>query len=216
MTGDVQIFVLAKAPVPGHVKTRLSPPFSLAEAARLARAALADTLVAVAGASASRRVLVIDGPVSEVPPLEGFEIIPQRGTGLAERLAAAFEDAGAPALLIAMDTPQVTPELLERSSRTLMETSVDCVIGPTHDGGYWGIGMKEVRTEAFLDVPMSTPKTFLAQRDRLVNRGLRIRSLPRLRDVDEFHDAWVVAAEKPGTNFAYALAEITARAGVIA
>jgi uncharacterized protein len=213
MTSGVQILVLAKAPLPGRAKTRLSPPLTLAEAAQLARAALKDTLAAVMGVRAERRVLVLDGP----PPalsLEGFEVIAQRGVGLAERIAAAFEDAGAPALLIGMDTPQVTAELLEHSCLVLMDPSVDAVIGPTEDGGYWGIGMKELRLDVFTNVPMSTSATLRAQRERLASEGLRVGSLPRLRDVDEFDDAWAVAAEKPGSDFAYSLAEVTARIGV--
>ena len=213
MTPVIGILVLAKAPLPGRAKTRLSPPLTLAEAARLAHAALKDTLAAVAGAGATRRVLVLDGPIPAVS-LDGFEVVPQRGAGLAERLAAAFEDAGTPALLIGMDTPQVTPELLERSCRILLDPAVDAVIGPTEDGGYWGIGMNEVTSGVFTNVPMSTPTTLRAQRERLAAAGLRVRSLPRLRDVDDFDDAWAVALESPGSDFAYALAETTARMGV--
>jgi rSAM/selenodomain-associated transferase 1 len=213
MIADVQILVLAKAPEPGHAKTRLSPPLTLAEAAHLAGAALKDTLAAVACTRAGRRALVLDGPITNMP-LDGFDVIPQRGDGLAARIAAAFEDAGAPALLIAMDTPQITPDLLERSCSLLLDPAVDAVIGPAHDGGYWGIGMKEVRPDVFLDVPMSTSTTLRAQRERLAIEGLRCRSLPMLRDVDEFQDAWAVAAAKPGSDFAYALAEVTARSGI--
>jgi uncharacterized protein len=212
MIAGVQILVLAKAPLPGHAKTRLSPPLTPVAAARLARAALDDTLAAVAGTGVGRRVLVLDRPHPGLAP-DGFEVMPQRGTGLAQRLAAAFEDAGTPSLLIAMDTPQITPDLLERSCRLLLEPDTDAVIGPTDDGGYWGIGLMELRPEVFDGVPMSAPDTLRVQRDRLARKGLRCRSLPRMRDVDDLSDAWAVAAERPGTSFAYALAEITARTG---
>ena len=75
----------------------------------------------VARTPATRRVLVFDGDGERwLPP--GFELIPQRGDGLAERLAAAFEDVGEPALLVGMDTPQLTPELLRRGDRALRAT----------------------------------------------------------------------------------------------
>jgi glycosyltransferase A (GT-A) superfamily protein (DUF2064 family) len=100
------LLVIAKAPVAGRVRTRLCPPCSPAEAAELAAAARADTLAAVsAAAGAARRVLVLEGTGGDwVPP--GFDIVRQRGDGLAERLAAAFADAGGPSLLVGMDTPQ--------------------------------------------------------------------------------------------------------------
>ena len=94
------LLVIAKAPVAGRVKTRLTPPCSPADAAGLAAAALADTLAAVARSRrAARRVLVLDGEPGPWIP-RGFDVLPQRGDGLAARLAAAFCDVGGPALLI--------------------------------------------------------------------------------------------------------------------
>ena len=102
------IAVIAKAPVAGRSKTRLTPPCTPEQAAALASAALADTLAAVAATPGARRVLVLDGaPGPWLRP--GFEVLAQRGAGLAERLAAAFADIGEPALVVGMDTPQLTP-----------------------------------------------------------------------------------------------------------
>ena len=56
-----QVVVIAKEPVPGRVKTRLTPPFTPEEAAALAEAALTDTLAAVAETTVARRVLALDG-----------------------------------------------------------------------------------------------------------------------------------------------------------
>ena len=85
--GCTELLVIAKEPVAGRVKTRLCPPFSPAEAAELAAASLADTLETLLALPARRRVLVLDGrPGDWVPP--GFEVVPQSGGGLDERLAA--------------------------------------------------------------------------------------------------------------------------------
>src|SRR5215475_12006380 len=73
-----QAVVIAKEPVPGRVKTRLTPPFTPAEAALLAEAALADTLAAVAAAPVSRHVLALDGVPGDWLPA-GFDVIPQCG-----------------------------------------------------------------------------------------------------------------------------------------
>src|SRR5690606_16843936 len=71
------LLVIAKAPVPGRVKTRLTPPFSPVEAAALAEAALCDTLDVVCATPAARRVLALEGePGPWLPP--GMEVVRQR------------------------------------------------------------------------------------------------------------------------------------------
>jgi rSAM/selenodomain-associated transferase 1 len=199
------LLVLAKAPRAGHSKTRLCPPCTPREAATLARAALSDTLDAALATPAARHVLVLDGAKGDWLPA-GFEVIPQRGEGLDERLAHAFADAGAPALLIGMDTPQVTSRDLGGALARLAEPGTDAVIGPAPDGGYWAIGLQVADPHAFLGVPMSTARTDRAQRARLHSLGLCVRTLPPLRDVDRIADARAVAALAPASRFARALA----------
>jgi uncharacterized protein len=198
--------VIAKEPIPGRVKTRLTPPLEPEQAAALARAALTDTLAAaVAARGAARRVIALDGEPGPWLP-SGFEVIPQRGDGLEERLAAAFEDVGEPAFLVGMDTPQVTPELLEAGLDAVL--AGDAVFGAAFDGGYWGIGLREADARAFDGVPMSQANTGAVQRARLAVLGMRTAILPPLRDVDTIEDARAVAREAPGGRFAVALAEV--------
>jgi rSAM/selenodomain-associated transferase 1 len=195
------LIVLAKAPLPGRVKTRLTPPLSPEQAAALAQAALEDTLEAAVESRAERLVLALDGEPGDWLPPE-FDVIAQRGDGQAERLAAAFDDVGGPALLIAMDTPQVTPELLDEG---LARLSDGAVIGPATDGGYWTIGLARPDARVFAGVPMSTRRTGAAQLARLAALGLVTHHLPPLRDVDTFEDARSVAALAPDGRFAAAL-----------
>ncbi|MFD9042052.1 TIGR04282 family arsenosugar biosynthesis glycosyltransferase [Streptomyces bottropensis] len=198
------LLVIAKEPRPGRVKTRLTPPFTPEEAAALAEAALADTLRAVASAPARRRVLVLDGTAGPwLPP--GFDVVPQCAGGLDERLAAAFAGCDGPALLIGMDTPQVTPDLL-----AVDFDGCDACFGPAEDGGFWALGLAEPDPELLRGVPMSTPATGAAQRERLVAAGLRVRDLPRLRDVDTAADAEAVAAVAPHGCFTAELARLRA------
>ncbi|MFF5480176.1 DUF2064 domain-containing protein [Streptomyces sp. NPDC012935] len=195
------LLVIAKEPRPGRVKTRLTPPFTPEEAAVLAEAALVDTLDAVARTPARRRVLVLDGtPGPWVPP--GFDVVRQCAGGLDERLAEAFAGCDGPALLIGMDTPQVTPELL-----TVDWSGCDAYFGLAEDGGFWALGMAEPDPARLRGVPMSTPQTGAAQRARLA--GLRVHDLPCLRDVDTAADAGLVAEAAPGGRFATALAHLT-------
>lgn len=198
------VMVLAKAPVAGRAKTRLCPPCDPEQAARLAEAALVDTLRAVAATLCRRRVLVLDGAPGRWLPA-GFEVVPQRGDGLDERLANAFADVGGGGLLIGMDTPQLTPARVTASLGALAACGVDAVLGPAVDGGWWGIGLRAPDPAVFLGVPMSTPYTGAAQRTRMRRLGLRTRALSPLRDVDDFDDAITVAREASRGLFAATL-----------
>jgi glycosyltransferase A (GT-A) superfamily protein (DUF2064 family) len=164
------LLVIAKEPVPGRVKTRLTPPCTPEQAARIAAAAIADTLAAVRAVERDvRRIVVLDGEPGPWIP-DGFEVIAQRGDGLAERLAAAFVDAGGPAFLVGMDTPQVTRELLDAGLDAVRDG--DAAFGAALDGGYWGIGLREPDERVFEDVPMSEDHTGAVQRARLAILGL--------------------------------------------
>jgi uncharacterized protein len=205
---NVTVIVLAKAPVAGRVKTRCCPPCTPAGAAELAAAALADTLCSVAKSSAARGVLVLEGSLAEGAPVvlpDRVEVLPQRGEGLDERLAGAFADAGGPALVVGMDTPQLTPALVDHACRTLLRPAVEAVLGPAADGGYWAIGLRRADPMVFLGVPMSRADTGWQQRRRLRHLGLRIGMLPTLRDVDTWDDALAVAASVPRSRFAAAV-----------
>lgn len=203
--------VIAKAPVPGRSKTRLTPPCTPEQAAALAEAALEDTLAAVAAAPAGRRVVVLDGAPGAWLP-DGFEVVPQRGDGLDERLAAAFQDAAADgtggAVLVGMDTPQVAPGDLVDAWSALHAPGTDAVLGHAPDGGYWAVGLRVQDPALFVGLPMSTAHTGRDQEARLRARGLAVGLLPELRDVDLIDDARAVAALAPGSRFAQALATI--------
>jgi rSAM/selenodomain-associated transferase 1 len=200
---------MARTPLPGGSKTRLCPPCTLEQAAALAEAALGDTLEAVVATRAARRVLALEGlPGGWIP--DGFDVIPQRGEGLGERLAAAFADTGAPALAIGMDTPQVTPGILNGALDTLSSSGIDSVVGPAEDGGYWAIGLREADSRIFDGVPMSTAATCEAQIKRLNRLGLTTSMLPHLRDVDYFEDARAVSARCAGSRFEQAFQQVLA------
>ena len=202
------LVVMAKAPVPGRVKTRLCPPLDAEQAATLAEAALADTLQAVAWTPAARRIVVLEGAPGPWLPA-GFEVIAQRGASLAQRLSNAVRDVGAPLLLLGMDTPQVTRAQLRAALDELAAARTDAVIGPTDDGGYWTIGLAAPDPRAFVGVPMSSPATAARQRARLEELGLRTTELPPLRDIDTYDDAVAVAVMAPWTRFAATLELLT-------
>lgn len=190
------IVVMAKTAVPGRVKTRLCPPFSPRQAAELAQAALLDTLDVVLTAPATRRVLALEGPPGPWVPA-GYEVHPQRGTTLDERIANAIAPISTPVLVIGMDTPQLTVHHL-----TVPWTDHDAWFGPAEDGGFWALGLREPDAALVLGVPMSRVDTGALQRARLEAAALTVGLLPSLRDVDTAADAETVAASAPGSRFA--------------
>lgn len=193
----------------------MCPPCTAAQAAALAEAALCDTLAAVAATPAARRVLVLVGePGAWLPP--AIEVVAQRGGGLAERLAFAFADAadGAPALLVGMDTPQLTPRLLELGLDAL-RNGARSVLGLAADGGYWAIGLQRPDPAVFAGVPMSSSRTGAAQYERLRRLGLDPAALPILRDVDRIADAMQVAALAPDGRFAVAVDAMTSELAAV-
>ncbi len=194
------LIVIAKAPVPGRVKTRLMPAVTAADAADLAAAALSDTLDVVDATPAHTRLLAFDG-VAEGWLRAGWAHCAQPRGGLDMRLAAAFGCAApGPALLVGMDTPQLTPALLAPFD----QSAFDACLGPTVDGGYWCLGLRDPSLAAALicGIPMSTSTTYAAQLDRLTSHGLRVQVLDELVDVDTAADARVVARLAPSTRFA--------------
>lgn len=223
MTGPVTTVVLAKAPVPGRVKTRLCPPATPELAAAIASAALLDTLDAAAGVAGDTVVALTGdraaavGAADLAAALDGLAVVTQRGEGLAARIAAAHADAaalhpGRPTLQVGMDTPQATAELLSHCADRLAEPGVDAVLGPATDGGWWVLGLRDPLAAAALHgVPMSTAETGDRTLDALRAAGLRVALTEPLTDVDTGAEAVAVAAQVPGSRFARAVAELRLR-----
>jgi len=190
---------MAKAPVPGRVKTRLCPPLSPTEAAEYAAAALADTLEAVAACAADDKVLALEGEPGAWLPA-GFRVVAQRGSSFNQRLAHAWDDAGGPGVQIGMDTPQVTSDLLDGALAQVRPARA--LLGPTPDGGWWALGLPAPDDRVFDGVPMSRYDTGIWQRARLTQLGYAVHDLESLVDVDHFDDAITVAADAAWTRAA--------------
>ncbi|WP_040339863.1 TIGR04282 family arsenosugar biosynthesis glycosyltransferase [Candidatus Blastococcus massiliensis] len=219
MTLATQVVVITKAPVPGRSKTRLTPPCTPEQAAGIAAAAVADTLDAVRAVPVAGRVVALDGEPGTLD-LAGFTVVPQVEGDLGVRLAAAFADAmagsGAPTLLIGMDTPQVTAELLVRCAERLEAGGPGtAVLGTAPDGGWWALGVHRAEGAAVLaDVPMSREDTAATTRAALEATGLVVLDLPELTDIDHFPDALAVAAQcPPGSRTARVVASVAAAVG---
>lgn len=206
-TGIRTLLVIAKRPVPGRVKTRLIGSCTAGQAAELAAAALADTLHALQDFPSADKVLLLDGdPAGLVPP--GWRVVPQAGDGLDQRLAAGFAAVpDGPAVLVGMDTPQLSAELL-----CFDPARYDACLGPAADGGFWSIGFREPHraVEFIPGVPMSTAVTGAEQHRRLLAGGMTVQPLALLTDVDTESSASSVAQAAPETRFALQWRQIRA------
>jgi glycosyltransferase A (GT-A) superfamily protein (DUF2064 family) len=216
MSARASVLVVAKAPVPGLAKTRLSPAVSPEQAADIAAAALLDTLDAVLATPDVLPVVALTGYLAAARRsaeiralLRLVVVVPQRGADFATRLVNAHADAarlgaGLPVFQIGMDTPQVTAGLLDECVEAARRH--DGVLGPATDGGWWALGLRDGnRAGPVGTVPMSRRDTGALTAAALARSGLRIARLPELSDVDDMETAREVAALVPGSRFAEAL-----------
>lgn len=181
--------VFARWPIPGQVKTRLSPALPPALACDLYRALLADTLAAAAAASVdSRRLYWADAPTLEVPfpGAEPFEPHVQHGADLGARLEDAF--AGMltrprdRAVVIGSDAPGVTAARIDKAFAAL--ELADVAVGPASDGGYWLIGLAAPAPALFRDVHWSTEHVLAQTLERAAAHRHAVSELMPLPDLD--------------------------------
>lgn len=201
------LIVIAKECLPGKAKTRLHPPYSLEQAARIAHASVLDTLHAVSGLAATRRILYFDG---DRPPAEAadYEVIQQVAGSLDQRLGDVFDQCEGPTVLVGMDTPQLTTTHLAPLFDE-WPNDTDASIGPAEDGGFWTLGLAEPDGDLIRGVPMSRDDTGMLQHQRLLEAGLRTTVLPMLRDIDTADDLDAVAQQIPSSRIAELLRTIS-------
>jgi hypothetical protein len=206
----VTVLVVAKAPEPGRAKTRLATTVGDRVAAEIAAAALLDTLDAVAAVPVAARVVALTGDLNNAANaaeirqrIESFTVIAQRGDDFADRLANAHVDSadGYPVLQIGMDTPQVTADLLANCARRLL--AAPAILGLADDGGWWVLGVTApAMAECLRTVPMSSPETGELTLKALRDKGIEVKPVPRLADIDVVDDVAAVRdACGPGTRF---------------
>ena len=188
--------VMAKAPRPGKVKTRLSPPLTLEQAAALNIAFLQDTAQNLAEACGHGlgAGIISYTPIGEEALFDGllplgFFLIPQRGESFGERLLNTAEDILAcgygSVCLIDSDSPTVPTAAFKQAIEALNQPGDRIVLGPSHDGGYYLIGLKRAHPEPFTNIAWSTPTVAAQTRDRCHEANLELIELPLWYDVDD-------------------------------
>src|SRR5256885_9168379 len=141
------LVIMAKAPRPGAVKTRLTPSLSHTAVTAFYCCLLDDTL-ALARSLSDVEVAIMcpDSDVNELAQLAGNEasVVAQKGEGLAAGLTSVFahfaEDHQRRIVAFNSDSPHLPRSVLDDAFETL--AAHDVVVGPTHDGGYYLVGAK--------------------------------------------------------------------------
>jgi rSAM/selenodomain-associated transferase 1 len=190
------LIIFAKEPAPGQVKTRLCPPLTPGEAARLAECFLADILAEMASLSGLPLALAFAPAGARkyfrtLTPKGAF-LFPQQGADLGERMARAFDWGFAQGftevLLRGSDTPDLPAGVVQEAREVLAAGPARVVLGPAHDGGYYLVGLRGPRPELFRNIAWSGPMVLNATLERARRLSLPVHLLPDWRDLDTFED----------------------------
>ncbi len=183
------LLVVAKRPAPGQTKTRLCPPLNSKQAADLYECFLCDTLTimrAVPNVTPKIVYLPQDAHNYFQKLAPDMDLVQQRGGSLGERLDNLLNDVlldGADmAVVINSDSPTLPTAYLVQAFEQLSAT--DVVLGPTLDGGYYLIGIKEPHPRLLREVEMSTPYVLRDTLDLARKSGVTVSLLPEWYDVD--------------------------------
>ena len=192
--GRCALAIMTKVPRAGRVKTRLSPPLSPAEAAALNICFLRDTAAAIAQAGEGAQGVGCYTPVGEeeayreIFPAE-FQLIPQREGSFGERLIGAMEDllavGFAAVCLVNSDSPTVPASTFSETVQLLLQPNEKVVLGPSDDGGYYLIGMKQLHRELFEEIDWSTERVLEQTKNQAAKARLTLHLLPSGFDVDD-------------------------------
>ena len=190
------VAIMAKAPQSGQVKTRLCPPLSYREAAELYRCFLLDKIAQVN--TLQRAAPVVSYSPDDSRPLfedltpPHFMLIPQHGDDLGARLLFTFDrlfrQGFTQVIVIDSDTPTLPTAYLEQALMLIAERVNDVVLGPTEDGGYYLIGLRQSHRELFEQMPWSTSQVFPETRRRSEQYGLTVACTEYWYDVDTPED----------------------------
>lgn len=195
-TGSCAIAVMAKASVPGRVKTRLIPLLSAEHAARLNTAFLQDVAGNLLQASATARIApyIAYGPAGaekffrdHVSQRVGLMecSFPDFGECLFHAITMMFDLGHFAACVLNADSPTLPTSYLIEAAHALAWPGDRAVLGPSTDGGYYFLGLKKAHRQLFEDIHWSTPSVAEQTRHHAALLGLEVLSLDPWYDVDD-------------------------------
>ena len=210
------VIVMAKRPVAGNTKTRLTPALSPQQAADMYERLLLDTLANVQARDDCTTIIAIDAAesadyfttiASSAPQLE------QIGDALGDRLntvlTAGLSEGYAAVFALSSDSPDLPASHLDDAFAALDRDDVDVVVGPTEDGGYYLIGWKQPWATMVTDVKMSTPDVLADTLAIASGLGAKVHLAPRWYDIDDPVDLDRLRTASTATRAPQSLAYLT-------
>jgi len=213
------LVVVAKQPERGKVKTRIALAVGDDRAVEMYRCALFDTL-ALAMSITDVAHFVTYAPATDdardyfeqVAP--AFELIPQQGATLGERLGGVFAhllQRYSPVVSVGSDSPDLPAAFLTQAVE-ILRGKADVVLGPADDGGYYLLGMQTMQPTLFESIHWSTEVVAEQTRQRAADARLQLVELPPWHDLDTVDDLQALVA--PGAPLLRAfIAECTRKVG---
>ena len=193
VAGPLSVLVMAKAAVPGRVKTRLTRGRGALspDVAAAVHAAMLDTVLArlrplVRGGGAA--VLALDDPAlaPDAAAEQGWTVVPQGAGDLGERIARAWRHVTGPAAVFGVDSPDVPGETLNAIAPSLVRH--DPLLGPVTDGGYWTLAARDLPLALLQNIDWGTPAVYDQTHAAARAAGLTLADLPPWHDVDDAAD----------------------------
>jgi rSAM/selenodomain-associated transferase 1 len=212
------VIVMVKAPVAGFAKTRLTPALSPSDAASLALCFVQDVI--------NSALAIISNVVVAFAPDDGDALlkpslpkqllwVKQHGEDLGERLNSAIAYATglgfSPIIVLGADSPTLPPSYIKTACDALTGDKTDVVLGPSTDGGYYLLGVRETVPNLFHNIAWSTARTLDQTAHNINQLGLRLLELPQWYDVDTFADLGRLCNELNRDQKARSLAQGTHR-----
>ena len=198
--GHHTLVIMAKAPRPGKVKTRLVRSLPVSAVTELYRCLLDDTLTLARSLDGVKVAVMC--PAADREDLErvvgnAVPVVPQMGSGLAAALASVFAHFGSTGsgriVALNSDSPHLPRSILQAAFH-LLET-FDVVVGPTHDGGYYLVGARMSHPGLFSTDAMGTANALEALLAKARALGLSVRLTDPFYDIDEAADLSRLAEE---------------------
>jgi uncharacterized protein len=196
------IAFMAKASAPGRAKTRLVPPLTFDEAADLNTAFLqdvAENLVAAGEQIGAAQNAAIVGYAAYGPPgstdffrrilpasidlIEAW--LPNFGDCLFHAIDEILSHGHQSAVVLNSDSPTLPTALLVETAEVLARPGDRAVLGPSTDGGYYLLGLKQAHARMFEDITWSTERVAEETLARAREIGLDVHRLPAWYDVDD-------------------------------
>lgn len=198
------IVLFAKQPVPGQVKTRLTPPLTSEQACRLYQAALQESVVRLLATGLPLLLCYSGSRAWFSTTFPGLSLMAQSDGDLGQRLSdvlqQAFSLGSGPVVLAGSDCPDLPLSLIEELLEALQVT--DVVTIPCRDGGYAMIGVRRWVPTLFSEIPWSTSAVLDATRRRCQEHGLSFYQTAGWEDLDELADLQRLVARAPNSSTA--------------